>query len=49
MLAIMSWGHGAVQRALLTELQKQRRLIDTISLLRIRREAEEDWGKDRRR
>jgi hypothetical protein len=28
----MSWGHGAVQRALLTELQKQRRAIDTMSL-----------------
>jgi len=31
----MSWGHGAVQRALLTELRKQQRAIDTMSLLRI--------------
>ena len=31
----MSWGHGAVQRALLAELQKQQQVIDTMSLLRI--------------
>jgi hypothetical protein len=31
----MSWGHGAVQRALLAELQKQQQAIDTMSLLRI--------------
>jgi hypothetical protein len=31
----MSWGHGAVQRALLTELRKQQQAIDTMSLLRI--------------
>jgi hypothetical protein len=31
----MSWGHGAVQRALLTELQKHQRAIDTMALLRI--------------
>jgi len=31
----MSWGHGAVQRALLAELRKQRRPIDTMALLRI--------------
>jgi hypothetical protein len=31
----MSWGHGAVQRALLAELQKQRQAISTMSLLRI--------------
>jgi len=31
----MSWGHGAVQRALLAELRKQQRAIDTMSLLRI--------------
>jgi hypothetical protein len=31
----MSWGHGAVQRALLAELQKQQHAIDTMSLLRI--------------
>ena len=31
----MSWGHGAVQRALLAELQKHRRPISTMSLLRI--------------
>src|SRR5215471_6556046 len=31
----MSWGHGAVQRALLAELQKQQQAIDTVSLLRI--------------
>jgi hypothetical protein len=31
----MSWGHGAVQRALLAELHKQRRLVNTTSLLRI--------------
>jgi hypothetical protein len=30
----MSWGHGAVQRALLVELRKQRQLIN-MSLLRI--------------
>ena len=32
---IMSWGHGAVQRALLAELRKQQQAIDTMSLLRI--------------
>jgi len=31
----MSWGHGAVQRALLAELRKQQQVIDTMSLLRI--------------
>jgi hypothetical protein len=31
----MSWGHGAVQRALLAELRKQQQAIDTMSLLRI--------------
>jgi len=31
----MSWGHGAVQRALLTELRKQSQAINTMSLLRI--------------
>jgi len=31
----MSWGHGAVQRALLAELRKHQRPIDTTSLLRI--------------
>jgi len=31
----MSWGHGAVQRALLDELRKQQQAIDTTSLLRI--------------
>jgi len=31
----MSWGHGAVQRTLLAELQKQQYAIDTMSLLRI--------------
>jgi len=31
----MSWGHGAVQRTLLAELQKQQHAIDTMSLLRI--------------
>jgi hypothetical protein len=31
----MSWRHGAVQRALLAELQKQQHAIDTMSLLRI--------------
>jgi hypothetical protein len=31
----MSWGHGAVQRALLAELRKQQQAIDTVSLLQI--------------
>ena len=31
----MSWGHGAVQRVSLAELQKQQQAIDTMSLLRI--------------
>jgi hypothetical protein len=31
----MSWGHGAVQRVLLAELQKQQQAIDTMSLLQI--------------
>jgi hypothetical protein len=31
----MSWGYGAVQRALLAELHKQPQAIDTMSLLRI--------------
>jgi hypothetical protein len=31
----LCWGHGAVQRALLVELQKQQQAIDTMSLLRI--------------
>jgi hypothetical protein len=31
----MSWGHGAVQRALLAELRKQQQAIDTMSLLRM--------------
>ena len=31
----MSWGHGAVKRALLAELRKQQQAIDTMSLLRI--------------
>jgi hypothetical protein len=31
----MSWGHGAVQRALLAELYKQQQPINTMSLLRI--------------
>src|SRR5262245_14058768 len=35
LLWAMSWGHGAVQRALLAELQKQRQAIDTTALLRI--------------
>src|SRR5262249_45649471 len=34
-VAAMRWGHGAVQRALLAELQKQQQAIDTMSLLRI--------------
>jgi hypothetical protein len=31
----VSWGHAAIQRALLAELQKQQQAIDTMSLLRI--------------
>jgi len=31
----VSWGHGAVQRAMLAELQKHQQPIDTMSLLRI--------------
>jgi hypothetical protein len=31
----MSWGHGAVQRAILAELRKHQQAIDTMSLLRI--------------
>jgi len=31
----MSWGRGAIQRALLAELRKQSQAIDTMSLLRI--------------
>src|SRR5262249_19785432 len=34
-LSSISWGHGAVQRVLLAELQKQRHAISTMSLLRI--------------
>jgi len=34
-LSFMSWGHGAVQRALLAELQKQQQAINTTALLRI--------------
>jgi len=33
----MSWGHGAVQRALLAELQKQQQAIDSAAdYLRLR-------------
>jgi len=37
----MSWGHGAVQRALLAELRKQQQAIDTMSLLRIIRDGDD--------